>query len=392
MKADHVDEVAKTVSSVFTKYFDVDICSVWLYNEEHEIFIRRSFNARSKSGASEAAFPVYIKLTDLIYEEPEKVIFLNATHPSPYFDSDPIYDGSEVVIPIWIDSKLSGLIIAAKNGKIQFDKDQIDTCKLLAGIFALHYKNLLKDSQPSPDKIKENIRRMQQLNERLKRSNDELQQFAYMASHDLQEPLRMISNYISLFIRNYGNSLTNDGREFLGFAEEGAQRMHNLVKDLLTFSRLDHDDETKSTFNGNYMLEEVFKNLQVAIDESEALILYQDMPHITGYENQVVRLFQNLLDNAIKFKGKKEPLIFIDVEEEKEKCEFHVKDNGIGIEPQFHEKIFGFFSRLHSKEVYKGSGLGLSICRKIVEKHHGSIGVESKQGRGSNFYFTLEKL
>ncbi len=232
---------------------------------------------------------------------------------------------------------------------------------------------------------------LQQQIEQLQQANEELRQFAYRASHDLQEPLRTISNYIGLFKRNYGNDLNEEGREYLGFAKDASERMHRLVKDLLEYTKLDHQYGPKMLIDGNKMLEEALENIKIAAEENDAIVLYEDMPQLEGHEKQLVSLFQNLIDNAIKFKGDGSPMVKIDVNEKEQSWEFSVSDNGIGINQDFRDKIFQFFTRLHSTSEYKGSGIGLSICKKIVENHNGAITVESAEGKGSTFIFDIAR-
>jgi signal transduction histidine kinase len=227
--------------------------------------------------------------------------------------------------------------------------------------------------------------------EQLQQANEELRQFAYRASHDLQEPLRTISNYVGLFKRNYGNDLNEEGREYLGFAKDASERMHRLVKDLLEYTKLDHQNGPKMVVDGNKMLEEALENIKMAAEENDAIILYEDMPVLEGHEKQLVSLFQNLINNAIKFKGDGTPMVTIDVNEKDQSWEFSISDNGIGINNDFRDKIFQFFIRLHSTSEYKGSGLGLSICKKIVENHNGVISVNSTEGKGSTFVFDIAR-
>ncbi len=227
--------------------------------------------------------------------------------------------------------------------------------------------------------------------DRLTHANEELRQFSYRASHDLQEPLRTVSNYIGLFMRNYGDDLNEEGSEYLHFAKDAAERMHKMVKDLLVYTKLDHQNDPRVRIDGNRLLEEALANIKMAAEENDAIVLYEDMPELEGYEKQLVSLFQNLIDNAIKFKGDGQPVVTIDVNEKKKSWEFRVTDNGIGIGEDFKDKIFNFFTKLHSASEYKGSGLGLSICKKIVENHNGQIKVDSEEGKGTTFIFELQR-
>jgi len=223
------------------------------------------------------------------------------------------------------------------------------------------------------------------------RSNDELQQFAYVASHDLQEPLRMISSYTQLLERRYGKQFDSDAREFMAFIVDGAARMKELIEDLLAFSRVGTRGLEFASVECEAVLKKTLTNLRTAIESEGAAITHDKLPAVVADSSQLVQLLQNLIGNAVKFHGPETPRIHIGVEERDEAWEFSVRDNGIGIEPQYFERIFMMFQRLHSKEEYPGTGIGLAICKKIIDRHGGNIRVESHPGNGSTFYFTLPK-
>jgi len=223
----------------------------------------------------------------------------------------------------------------------------------------------------------------------LKRSNQELEQFAYVASHDLQEPLRMVSSYVQLLARRYRGKLDSDADEFINYAVDGVTRMKILINDLLAFSRVGTHGNELSPVQLKDAVEIAISNLRLAIEENNALVTFDALPEVLADEGQMVQLFQNLIGNAIKFHSKEPPKVQIKVRREKDQWQFSVCDNGIGIDPQFAERIFVIFQRLHTREEYSGTGIGLSICRKIVERHGGRIWVESEYGRGATFCFTL---
>jgi PAS domain S-box-containing protein len=231
---------------------------------------------------------------------------------------------------------------------------------------------------------------LQQKMEELHRSNEELQQFAYIASHDLQEPLRMVASFTQLLSRRYTGKLDSDADEFIGFAVDGVRRMQRLIQDLLAFSRVD----TKGTKLGETSTEEALRqallNLGGAISESGALVTHDPLPAVVGDELQLIQLFQNLVGNAIKYQDRGIPKVHISAAKNAdEKWIFSVNDNGLGIDPKYFNRIFGMFQRLHKREEFAGTGIGLAICKKIVERHGGSILVESQLGQGSTFSFTL---
>jgi PAS domain S-box-containing protein len=225
--------------------------------------------------------------------------------------------------------------------------------------------------------------------ENLSRSNQELEQFAYVASHDLQEPLRMISNYVQLLARRYKGQLDEDADDFIHFAVDGAERMKALIIDLLTFSRVSTRGKPPEPVDMGVILKTVRNNLEVTISETGANIIAGEMPTVEADPTQMVQLLQNLIGNAIKFRGAQPPEIHISAQEDDSVWTFAVSDNGIGIESQYFDRLFKIFQRLHDKEDYPGTGIGLAVCKRIVERHGGKIWVESEFGNGSTFYFTL---
>jgi PAS domain S-box-containing protein len=224
----------------------------------------------------------------------------------------------------------------------------------------------------------------------LERSNSELQQFAYVASHDLQEPLRTITSFLQLLKRRYGETMGSEADEFIAFAVDGAQRMHRLITDLLVYSRVTTHGDVFETVDLNQSLSSALTNLAGAIAESGARITYDPLPTLEGDENQMVSLFQNLIGNAVKYRTPGvEPCIHVGVETVEAGWNIWVRDNGIGIDPDQNERIFVIFQRLHQRGEYDGTGIGLSVAKKIVERHGGRIWVESKLGEGSTFHFVL---
>jgi len=223
----------------------------------------------------------------------------------------------------------------------------------------------------------------------LRRSNSDLQQFAYVASHDLQEPLRMIASYTQLLAKRYKGKLDSDADDFIGYAVEGANRMQRLINDLLAYSRVTTQGKVFERVDCNHILEDVLSNLQIAIEENRAVVTHDALPVVTADGGQLSQLFQNLIGNAIKFHGEEPPRVHVSVELRNNEWQFSVLDNGIGVDPQYAERIFVIFQRLHNREEYPGTGIGLAVCKKIVERHGGRIWVQSPIGRGSIFYFTL---
>ncbi len=223
----------------------------------------------------------------------------------------------------------------------------------------------------------------------LARSNADLEQFAYVASHDLQEPLRMVAAYTQLLSERYKGKLDETADKFIGYASEGALRMQVLILDLLAFSRVGRAEASYSTVDCNGVLEEVRQSLASAIAECAAIVAHADLPAIWADRTQMTQVFQNLIGNALKFRGKKPPEIFVHAEKAGQQWVFSVTDNGIGIAPEFAESIFVVFQRLHARTEYPGNGIGLAICKKIVERMGGKIWVESQAGCDSTFKFTV---
>jgi signal transduction histidine kinase len=232
----------------------------------------------------------------------------------------------------------------------------------------------------------------------LARSNKELEQFAYVASHDLQEPLRMVASYVQLLARRYQGRLDADADEFIAYAVDGASRMQGLINDLLAYSRVGTRGKPFEPTNCEAVLEQALTNLQVAIRDNDAVVTHDPLPTVMADATQLVQLFQNLIGNAVKFRSEQPPCVHVSASETFEVSKpskvwrFSVQDNGIGIDPEYHERIFMIFQRLHTREEYPGTGIGLAVCKKIVERHGGRIWVESQPRKGSTFYFTIPMI
>ena len=230
---------------------------------------------------------------------------------------------------------------------------------------------------------------IQEQNQQLESSNQELRQFAYIASHDLKEPLRTISSYTSLLDRRYKKNLDGDAQEFMGFVTDAVKRMYALLDDLLAYSKVGSQNQSKTWISTKDVLENVVDILQTTIHQKKAFIDTQFLPTIKANEVQMQQLFQNLISNALKFQANEAPKIWIDCQKKGKFYVFSIRDNGIGIAHDYQQKIFEMFRRLHTKEEYEGTGIGLATCKKIVEQHGGQIWVESSVGQGSTFYFTI---
>ena len=248
-----------------------------------------------------------------------------------------------------------------------------------------HVLSLVRDitkRKQAEDKIK-------QTSLDLARSNKELERFAFIASHDLKEPLKTISGFVNLLKKRYNNKLDKNADEFIEIIVDSTRRMEQLIDDLLGYARLSMSTKKFNHTDYNKILERSISNLTVAIEDSRAKINIDPLPALMANDLQIECLFQNLISNAIKFRAKEAPIIHVSAEKKEHDWIFSVRDNGIGIEPKDMDRIFNMFQRLHSKSKYAGTGIGLSVCKNIVDNHGGRIWVESDSGKGSNFFFSI---
>ncbi|MBD2109622.1 response regulator [Nodosilinea sp. FACHB-13] len=285
---------------------------------------------------------------------------------------------AKLVVPILTQDDLWGLLIAHQcAGPRHWTVFETELLQQLADqiAIALTQAQLLEQ---------ETLQRQE-----LARSNAELQQFAYIASHDLQEPLRMVTSYLQLLERRYKGQLDADADDFIQFAVDGALRMRTLINDLLTYSRIGTRGHAFELTSCTAAVEQAIANLQLAIEESGAVVTYPDLPLVQADPTQLVQLFQNLIGNAIKFHGEAPVRIAIAVSQTEDDWLFSVQDNGIGLDPQYADQIFVIFQRLNNRTHYPGTGIGLAVCKKIVERHGGRIWVEADLDQGSTFYFTI---
>ncbi len=313
-----------------------------------------------------------------------KTVFASVDHipDSPWFivakvDKDEVYEPLRrnalvvsVIIIILITSSGLGIALWWRQQNVSFYRKQYE--------YEIEYSAQLERAHKEIEKMVEELRR----------SNEELQQFAYIASHDLQEPLRMISSYMQLIERRYKGKLDKDADEFIAFAVEGASRLQNMIIGLLAYSRIEIKGAPLEAVNSEEVLGNAISNLKIAIEESGTLITADPLPVIKADAVQLVRLFQNLIANAIKFRREYPPRILVSAAQEGTEWVFSVKDNGLGIDQEYKDRIFNIFQRLHGAE-YPGVGIGLSLCRRIVERHGGRIWFESEEGKGTTFYFTI---
>jgi len=225
----------------------------------------------------------------------------------------------------------------------------------------------------------------------LERSNKDLEQFAYVASHDLQEPLRMVSSYTQLLAKHYEGRLDEKAKKFMDYAIDGAVRMQRLINDLLTYSRIGTRSAPLATTDTHALLGEAIRNLAAMIEEKHAIITNDDLPTVMADASQLMQVFQNLISNAIKFQGDNVPHIHVSAQDKVSEWLFSIRDNGVGIDRQYADRVFVIFQRLHTRHDYPGTGIGLALCKRIVERHGGRIWFESEPGKGSTFFFTVTR-
>lgn len=292
------------------------------------------------------------------------------------------------LVPIATGDHTLGLILVFLEYGSLFVDDDLKLLTIFAQQTAIILENIMILEQQR--RYAEDLEhKVQQRTAALQRSNEELRQFAHVVSHDLKEPLRMVSSYMQLIESQYGDKLDKDGHEYIGFAVDGAARMKNLIDDLLTYAHVQPQSQNFEVFDMQLVMDEVCRLLHFTIAEAGAIMEVDPLPQIRGDQRLITQLFQNLVSNAIKYQKDRQPHIRIKSEKQKNEWIFSVQDNGIGIEASNLDRIFVIFQRLHGRGEYAGTGIGLAICKKVVEHHDGRIWVESEVGKGSTFYFSI---
>ena len=291
-------------------------------------------------------------------------------------------------VPLVSNDLVIGVLNFRSSETDVYDTHDADVAQMIAAQVA----GAVANSQLHAETVEADIA-LQRQAEELVRSNAELEQFAYVASHDLQEPLRVIAGYVSLLEERYGEQLDQDGKDFIGYAVDAAHRMRTLINDLLDYSRVESHGNPFAPLDCNAALREAMADLEVAISESDAQLHADDLPELTGDSVQIAHLLENLIANAIKFRRSDcTPVIHVSCKRAEDAWQFSVSDNGIGIRTRYQDRIFGMFKRAHRRSQYPGTGIGLALCSKIVERHGGRIWVESEVGEGSTFHFTISTL
>ncbi|MBD3215171.1 MAG: PAS domain S-box protein [Candidatus Lokiarchaeota archaeon] len=374
-------KLIEAIKEIIERYLEREETKKELLKKNHAIISSKSaISISNMKGIVEYVNPAFLKMWG--YEDKKSVLGRSA-------------------LEFWAEKEKAQMmitkILSEGNASGQMEAKRKDGTNFIANVqgkIILNEKDEKTGITASFIDITETVRAKHKLEEsmkELKRSNKELEQFAYVASHDLQEPLRMVSSFTQLLQKRYYDKLDEEANEFIEYTVDGAKRMQNLINDLLTFSRVGTRGTPFKPVDMNEVLSDTLHNLKFVINETETDIIYEELPIIKADRSQIQQVFQNLISNAIKFHGKEPPKIQISSIEEESEWVFSVKDNGIGIDPQFFNKIFVIFQRLNKRGEYEGTGIGLALCKKIINRHGGEIWVDSKSGGGSTFHFSIPK-
>jgi PAS domain S-box-containing protein len=336
--------------------------------------------------------------SDLVFESGEPLVINDPATSS--LKDETRREGSRafVWVPLKVRGRAVGIMNVATVRPLPFQPREVELLKAIGNVIGVALENsiLFQETERRNREIKIAKEKLEKVNSaltvqaaELARSNSELQHFAYIASHDLQEPLRMVASYMQLLARRYQDKLDQDANEFIAFAVDGATRMQALINALLTYSRVGTQTKKFEPTDCEAVLDDTLAGLKAAVEESGAVITRDSLPTVIGDATQLGQLFQNLIGNGIKFRGAEPPRVHISSRRDGQWWVFSVRDHGIGFDSRYAERIFVMFQRLHAKEEYPGTGIGLAVCKKIVERHGGEIWVESRPGEGATFYFTI---
>jgi signal transduction histidine kinase len=298
---------------------------------------------------------------------------------------------SLAVIPLRYRDQTLGVVHLADRRKAVASPAKVEFIEAMSPLIgeAIHRFNAESELRTYRERLEELVAKR---TEELARSNQDLEQFAYVASHDLQEPLRMVAGYLELLSQRYRGQLDEKADKYIAYAVDGAERMSTLIRDLLAFSRVNTRGDELQTVDSREAFESALQNLGSAIRESDAAVSHGPLPAVGADRTQLTQVFQNLIGNALKFRSPaRPPQVHVTAEEKEGAWLFRVRDNGIGFDPQYEDKVFLIFQRLHGRGQYPGTGIGLAICKRIVERHGGRIWATSELGQGSTFFFTIPK-
>ncbi|OEC88099.1 MULTISPECIES: PAS domain S-box protein [Methanobacterium] len=379
--SDNLQSLLKDILSLVLEFMSFEAGGIYLIDFKKEIAKLEHFKEDSNDPADAVDS---IKINEYPFNQvymDGMPLFIDNFGAIPIEDLKPRIFKSLAVVPIYSKEKIIGSFNILSKNKHYFTQKEKDIIKSIGREIGSTISKLVTEEK------------MKKLIIELRRSNAELQQFAYITSHDLQEPLRTIASFTQLLERRYKNKLDSDADEFIDYIVEASIRMKQMILDLLEYSRLTRVEKRCEPLKIEDMLLDIFDNLNLLIRENKAQITYKNLPKVFADESQLFRVFQNLIENAIKFKKENEnPQIHISsyFDEKNKEHVFSVSDNGIGIEEQYFNRIFTLFQRLHTREEYEGTGIGLSISKRIIENHGGKMWVESEYGKGTTFYFTIK--
>jgi signal transduction histidine kinase len=393
-----LDIVLDVIVRSTAQLLKTDVCVILLLDEAGEMLTIKGAYGVSDQAVRETCDRVGESIAGRVAQTGQPIIANDLPNDPRFYNPAAANEGllACASVPLVVGEKIIGTLdVHSKVDRYAFTEEHLKILKMLASQAAIAIENarLYEEVRRARDELEERVRErtaeLEVANEELVRSNAELQQFAYVASHDLQEPLRLISSYTQLLARRYRGKLDADADDFIAFAVDGAKRMQKLINDLLIYSRVTTQGRPLKPASAQAALDQALANLQAVIAERQAVVTHDPLPTVLADDTQLMQLFQNLVANALKFHHQAPPQVHISAEAKDGQWLFSVQDNGIGIESHYSERIFVIFQRLHTQAEYPGTGIGLALCKRIVERHGGRIWVESQPGQGATFYFTL---
>ncbi len=395
-----VEEIVWDVAKNVISELELEDCVIYLFDEKKEYLIQRAAHGPKNPYDFDIKNPIKIKKGDGIVGTvgatgiPE---LIKDTSVDNRYILDDEFRLSELAVPIMTEGEILGVIDSEHPEKNFYSENHLEILSAISSLTAI--KLLQAISMEKLEIYKQELEKqvlirtkeLERVIKKLSNSNTELQNFAYTISHDFREPLRMITSYLGLIKRRYSDDLDPEGMEFLHFALDGGKRLDGMIKDLLSYSRLNNDVHSQMV-DLNEILEKVIMNLSLFIEQTNCKINYDRMPVVYGKEVLLVQLFQNLVENALKFRQEQQPEIWIGCREAEDYWEFYVRDNGLGIPEDEQDKVFNIFTKGVIGKKQKGSGIGLATCKRIIDKHQGNIKLDSTLGEGTTFWFTIKKL
>ena len=400
LQQDTLEEIAWTITREAISKLGFEDCIVYLLHQEQQILVQTAAHGPKNPQGFEIRDPIVIRLGEGIVGTVAKTgtaeIVADTSKDRRYIPDDMVRL-SELAVPIKFEDRIIGVIDSEHSEPNFFNKEHLYLLETIAAMTAsrlLHAQaqdRLRLYRSKLEQQVKQKTTHLTETVSKLQRSNEDLEAFAHAASHDLKEPIRTIASFLRLIQRRSGSTIEPEIEEYLNFAIDGANRMNQLLNGLLAYARLNDNTLVTSEVDLNEVMKACLDDLSHNIQLNQATIDYPELPKVQGYPTLLQQLFQNLLANAIKFRRPNvEPCIKLSWKREDDKYHFFVEDNGIGVAPEFADRIFNLYTRLHNRHAYSGTGLGLSICKKIVEKHGGTIQASNtEEGQGACFSFTL---